>query len=106
IRAVNAEELKFSIASETTAPAFCNENLVADSLTRSPGLFAENLAAKIEAEKRHTNIEPIKRWRMKITSCFPVVRFCQHQPEAAEAMGRAAARLTMSVRDQWRPARG
>jgi hypothetical protein len=65
IRAVIAEEVEFSTASETTAPAFCNENFVADSLTRSPGLFAEYLAAKIEAEKRHTNIEPIKRWRMK-----------------------------------------
>jgi hypothetical protein len=34
---------------------------MADSLTRRMALPAENLAAKIEAEKRHTNIEPIKR---------------------------------------------
>jgi primosomal protein N'' len=100
IRAVNAEEREFSIASETTAPSFFNENFVADSLTRRMALLAENLAAKIEAEKRHTNIEPIKRWRITTTSCFPVVRFSQHQPEAAEAVGRAAARLTMNVCDQ------
>src|SRR5215475_9660062 len=100
IRAVDAEELEFSIASETTAPAFCNENFVADSLTRRLGLFAENLAAKIEAEKRHTNIEPIIRWRIATTPCFPVVRFSQRPPEAAEATIRAAARLTMSVCDQ------
>jgi ABC-type molybdenum transport system ATPase subunit/photorepair protein PhrA len=100
IRAVNAEEPEFSIASETAAPAFCNENLVADSLTRRLGLVAENLAAKIKAEKRHTNIKPIKRRRIKTTSCFSVVRFSQHQPEVAEALGRAAARLTMNVCDQ------
>jgi hypothetical protein len=70
IRAVNAEEREFSIASEATAPSFRNENLVADSLTRRLGLFAENLAAKIEAEKRHTNIEPIKRWRITTTPVF------------------------------------
>jgi hypothetical protein len=81
ILAVNAEEPEFSIASETDAPAFCNENLVADSLTRRTGLFAENLAVKIEARKRQTNIEPIKRRRMMITSCFSVVNFSQHQPE-------------------------
>jgi hypothetical protein len=104
-RAVNAEELEFSIASETTAPSFFNENFVADSLTRRLGLFAEYLAANIEAEKRHTNIQPIKRWRITTTPCFPVMRFSQHQPGAAEAVGRAAARLTMSVCDQWRPAR-
>jgi hypothetical protein len=105
IRAANVEELEFSIASETTAPSLFNENFVADSFTRRLGLFAEYLAANIEAEKRHTNTEPIKRWRITTTSCFPVVRLSQHQPEAAEAMGRAAARLTMSVCDQWRPAR-
>jgi len=69
------------------------------------GLLAENLAAKIEAEKRHTNIEPIKRWRIRTISWSPVMRFSQHQPEVAEAMGRAAALLTVSVCDQWRPAR-
>jgi len=73
--------------------------------TSSPWLLAENLAAKIEAEKRHTNTEPIKRRRITTTSYFPVVRLSQHQPGAAEAVGRAAARLTMSVCDQWRPAR-
>jgi hypothetical protein len=97
IRAVNTEEREFSIASETTAPAFCNENFVADSLTRRSALLAENLAAKIEAEKRHTNIEPIKRRRMMTTSCFQVLRFSQRLPKAAEATLRAAARLTMSV---------
>jgi len=61
IRRVNAVALEFSTASETTAPSFFNENFVADSLTRKAPLPAENLAAKIEAEKRHTNIEPIKR---------------------------------------------
>jgi hypothetical protein len=100
IRAVNAEEREFSIASETTAPALYNENFVADSLTRRTGLFAEYLAAKIEAEKRHTNIEPIKRWRITTTPCFPIMRFSQRLPEAAEATIRVAARLTMSVCDQ------
>jgi len=33
------------------------------------------------------------------------VRLSQHQPEAAEAMGRAAARFTVSVYGQWRLAR-
>jgi hypothetical protein len=93
------------MASETIAPSFFNENFVADSLTRRMALPAENPAAKIEAEKRHANIEPIKRRRITPTSCFPVVRLSQHQPEAAEAMGRAAARLTVSVCDHWRPAR-
>jgi hypothetical protein len=60
---------------------------VADSLTRRLRLFAENLAAKIEAKKRHTNIEPINRWRITDTSCFLIVRVSQHQPEAAEADG-------------------
>jgi hypothetical protein len=106
IRAVNADEPEFSIASKATAPAFCNENFVADSLMRRLGPLAENLAAKIEAEKRHNNIEPIKRRRIKITSCFSVVRFSQRQPEAAEAEGCAAAHLTMNVCDQKRPARG
>jgi hypothetical protein len=99
IRAVNAEEREFSIASETAAPVFCKENFVADSLTRRSALLAENLAAKIEAEKRHTNIEPIKRWRITITPCFQVMRFSQRPPEAADATVRAAARLTMSVCD-------
>jgi hypothetical protein len=99
-RAVKAEKPELSIASETTAPSFFNENFVADSLTRRLGLFAENLAVKIEAEKRHTNIEPINRWRITTASYFPVVRFSQHQPEAAEAVGRAAALSTVSVYDQ------
>jgi hypothetical protein len=84
IRAVNSEGLEFSIASETPPPALCNENFVADSLTRRIELFAEYLAAKIETENRHTNIEPIKRRRIKITSCFSVVRLSLSQPEAAE----------------------
>jgi hypothetical protein len=99
IRAVNAEELEFSIASDTTAPTFCNENFVADSLTCRADSQAENLAAKIEAEKRHTTIEAIKRWRIG-TSCFSVVSFSQRQPETAETVGRAAARQMMNVRDQ------
>src|SRR5215510_10588739 len=77
-RAVNDEEPEFSTASETTAPSFFNENFVADSLTRRMGLFAEYLAANIEAEKRHTNTEPINRWRITTTSCLPVVRLSQH----------------------------
>src|SRR5262245_30694300 len=74
IRAVSAGEPGFSIASETHAPDSCNENFVADSFTRRPGLFAENLAAKIEAEKRQTNIKATKRRRIG-TSYFPVVLY-------------------------------